>query len=61
MASPGENPNERDTASASEHRITVPPVEARQGVIGHHVHQVLGVSLGAVVIVLAIIYIIYFA
>ncbi len=61
MASPGESPNERDAASASKRRITVPPVEARQGVIGHNVQQVLGFGLGAVVIAFAIIYIIYFA
>ncbi len=61
MASPGESPNERDAAPASEHRITVPPVEARQGVTGHGVRQVLGFGLAAVVIAFAIIYIIYFA
>ncbi len=35
--------------------------QARQGVIGHHVRLVLGLSLAAVVVVFAIIWIAYFA
>jgi hypothetical protein len=39
----------------------IPARQARQGVTGHNVRLVLGVSLAAVVIVFAIIWMVYFA
>jgi hypothetical protein len=39
----------------------IPARRARQGVTGHNVRLVLGVSLAAVVIVFAIIWMVYFA
>ena len=54
--SSSENPERR------EYRLEVCPArQARQGVTGHNVRLVLGVSLAAVVIVFAIIWMVYFA
>ena len=44
-----------------ERRPVVGARQARQGVIGHNVRLVLGVSLAAVIVVFAIIYLVYFA
>jgi hypothetical protein len=50
--SPSESPERRQVISARQ---------ARQGVTGHNVRLVLGVSLAAIVIVFAIIWMVYFA
>jgi hypothetical protein len=44
-----------------QQRPVIPARQARQGVTGHNVRLLLGVSIAAVVIVFAIIYIVYFA
>jgi hypothetical protein len=44
-----------------ERRPVVPARNARQGVTGHNVRYVLGFSLTAIVVVLVVIWLIYFA
>jgi hypothetical protein len=48
---------------SDEQRTTIvkPKVEARQGVTGHNVRYVLGLSLAGVVIAFAVIYLVYFS
>jgi len=48
------------TSEGQEQRPVIPARQARGGVTGHNVRLVLGVSLAAIVIVLAIIWIVYF-
>ena len=45
----------------SEQRTVVPTQQARQGVTGHNVRYVLGISMAAVIVAFAVLYIIYFA
>jgi hypothetical protein len=45
----------------SEQRTVVPTQEARQGVTGHNVRYVLGISMAAVIVAFAVLYVIYFA
>jgi hypothetical protein len=45
----------------SEQRTVVPTQEARQGVTGHNVRYVLGISMAAVIVAFAALYAIYFA
>jgi cytochrome c biogenesis protein CcdA len=49
------------SSEGPERRPVIPARQARQRVIGHNVQFVLGFSIAAVVIVLAIIWIVYFA
>jgi hypothetical protein len=44
-----------------ERRPVVSAREARQGVMGHNVRYVLGFALAGVIVVLAIIWLVYFA
>jgi hypothetical protein len=44
-----------------ENRTIVPAQQARQGVTGHYVRYVLGFGLAAVIVALAVVYVIYFA
>jgi hypothetical protein len=48
------------SSDGRQQRPVVRGRETRQGVMGHNVRYVLGVSLAAVVVVLAIIWYIYF-
>jgi len=48
------------TSEGQEQRPVIPARQARGGVTGHNVRLVLGFSLAAIVIVLAIIWIVYF-
>ncbi len=50
--------SERQTA---EHPVVATMRRARQGVTGHNVRYVLGFSLAGAIIVLAVVYIVYFA
>jgi hypothetical protein len=43
------------------HPVIIPARQARQGVTGHNVRLVLGLSVAAGIIVLAIIWMVYFA
>ncbi len=55
--------NQEDVMSSSqrpEQRSVIPARQARQGVTGHNVRLVLGVSIAAVVIAFAIIWTLYF-
>jgi hypothetical protein len=45
----------------TEGRPVVPTTQARQGVTGHNVRYVLGVSIAAVVVAFAAIWLYYFA
>jgi hypothetical protein len=45
----------------SEQRTVMPTQEARQGVTGHNVRYVLGISMAAVIVAFAVLYVIYFA
>ena len=45
----------------SEERTVVPTQQARQGVTGHNVRYVLGISMAAVIVAFAVLYVIYFA
>jgi hypothetical protein len=59
-----EERNQENIMSSSENPERGPVIatrQARQGVTGHNVRLVLGVSLAAVVIVFAIIWMVYFA
>jgi hypothetical protein len=49
------------SSQGPEQRPVIPARQARQGVTGHNVRFVLGLSIAAVVIAFAIIYILYFA
>ena len=49
------------SSEGPEQRPVVSARQARQGVIGHNVRFVLGLSTAAIVIVFAIIWIVYFA
>jgi hypothetical protein len=53
--------NIMSSSEGPEQRPIIPARQARQGVTGHNVRLVLGVSLAAIVIVFAIIWIVYFA
>jgi hypothetical protein len=53
MSSPHDNPQ-------GEPRVVRSAVEAREGVTGHNVRYVLGISLVTVVIAFAVIYAVYF-
>jgi hypothetical protein len=60
----GGGADEEDVMSSSqgpEQRTVIPARQARQGVTGHNVRFVLGFSVAAVVIALAIIWMLYFA
>lgn len=46
---------------ATQHRPVVPTNEARQGVTGHNVRYVLGISVTAVVAVFGAVWLYYFA
>ena len=46
---------------STEPRTVVPPQQARQGVTGHNVRYVLGISVAAIVVAFAAIYLYYFA
>jgi hypothetical protein len=45
----------------SEQRTVVPTQQARQAVTGHNVRYVLGISMAAVIVAFAVLYVIYFA
>ena len=47
--------------STENHPATETATEARQGVTGHNVNIVLGVSLGAVILAFALIYAVFWA
>lgn len=49
------------SSEGPEQRPIIPARQARQGVTGHNVRLVLGVSLAAIIVVFAIIWIVYFA
>ena len=49
------------SSEGPQQRSVIPARQARQGVIGHNVRFVLGISIAAVVIVFAIIWMVYFA
>jgi hypothetical protein len=48
------------SSQGPEQRPVIPARQARQGVTGHNVRLVLGLSIAAVVIAFAIIWILYF-
>ena len=48
------------SSQSPERRPVIPARQARQGVTGHNVRLVLGLSIAAVVIAFAIIWILYF-
>lgn len=48
------------SSQGPEQRSVIPARQARQGVTGHNVRLVLGVSIAAVVIAFAIIWTLYF-
>jgi hypothetical protein len=50
-----------DSRQRHEQRTVVTTRQARQGVTGHNVRYVLGVSLAAIIIAFAAIYFVYFA
>ena len=45
----------------NEQRTVVPTQQARQGVTGHNMRYVLGISMAAVIVAFAVLYVIYFA
>ncbi len=59
MSSPQDRPVSEQ--HQSEQRTVVPTQQARQGVTGHNVRYVLGISIAAVIFAFAVLYVIYFA
>jgi len=61
MTARNESAQEHREWSAPEQQRVVPAQRARQGIMGQNVRYVLAFGLGALVIVFAIIWLVYFA
>ena len=54
-------PGAGEKVSTSNHPATETATEARQGVTGHNVNVVLAISLAAVIVAFAMIYVVFWA